>query len=379
MNKFPKPRAILGIFIQAAIAMALWVWPVRVSAQAAAGTISGSVQDGGGSAISNATLCAFGFDTFALAGCALSASDGSYSIDGLAPGDYRMEASATGFAFEMYDNLHYGFLINATRVAVAAGEVTAGIDFQLEPGGEISGTVYQTDGVTPIAGISVVAEFPDGSFRGMCTEGDGRFGIDGVVHGVEVRVHAYSAHNFCGGPEEYAEEYWEEAAVAADATLLTLSSSTPSYAGILFSLARFPLASDDTASTSASMPVVIDVAANDTDPDGDLDPATVNVTSGPSNGAAVSNGDGTVTYTPNTGFVGTDSFTYEICDAEGLCDQAEVTIEVVGGVGPPSDPGDVVPDAPANADEHANPNACEDNPGRADEHRPDNTPPCRGD
>lgn len=380
MNEFPKPRAIPGIFIHAALtAMALWVWPLRVSAQATTGTISGSVRDGEGSAIPNATMCAFGFDTFVLAGCVLSASDGSYTIGGLAPGGYRVEASAAGFAYEMYDNLHYGFPTNATRVAVAAGELTAAIDFQLEPGGDIGGTVYQIDGVTPITGISVVLEFPDGSWRGTCTEGDGQFTIGNVVHEVAVRVHAYSAHNFCGGPEEYAGEYWQEAAVAADATLLTLSSSTPSYDGILFTLGRFPLASDDTASTHRGAPVVIDVAANDTDPDGDLDLTTVTITSAPSNGSAGGNGDGTVTYTPDGGFVGTDTFTYQICDIEGLCDQAEVTVEVMGGgVGPPTDPGDAVPDAPANADDHANPNACEDNPGRADEHRPDNTPPCRG-
>lgn len=148
---------------------------------------------------------------------------------------------------------------------------------------------------------------------------------------------------------------------------------------VTFMPAAPPLATDDTASTSLGTAVVIDVAANDTDPDSDLDPTTVSIASAASNGVAVSNGDGTVTYTPDTGFIGIDTFTYEICDAEGLCDEAEVTIEVVGrGVDPPSDPGDVVPDTPANANDDANPNACEDNPGRADEHRPDNTPPCRG-
>ncbi|WP_188375416.1 Ig-like domain-containing protein, partial [Winogradskyella haliclonae] len=42
------------------------------------------------------------------------------------------------------------------------------------------------------------------------------------------------------------------------------------------------------------------------------------------------NPDGTYTYTPNTDFVGEDSFTYEVCDAGNpiACDTATVTIEV---------------------------------------------------
>jgi hypothetical protein len=36
-----------------------------------------------------------------------------------------------------------------------------------------------------------------------------------------------------------------------------------------------------------------------------------------------------------------------------------------------------VPDNPSQAGNHANSHACEDNPGRANEHRPPNVPPCR--
>jgi hypothetical protein len=42
-----------------------------------------------------------------------------------------------------------------------------------------------------------------------------------------------------------------------------------------------------------------------------------------------------------------------------------------------SGPGSGVPDNPSNAGGHSNPHACADNPGRANEHRPDNVPPCR--
>jgi hypothetical protein len=36
-----------------------------------------------------------------------------------------------------------------------------------------------------------------------------------------------------------------------------------------------------------------------------------------------------------------------------------------------------VPDNPANAGGHSNSHACADNPGQANNHRPDNAPPCR--
>lgn len=48
-------------------------------------------------------------------------------------------------------------------------------------------------------------------------------------------------------------------------------------------------------------------------------------------GTVVLNADATVTYTPATGFMGTDTFTYSICDddAEATCSTAAVTVNVV--------------------------------------------------
>ncbi|WKZ21454.1 MAG: Ig-like domain-containing protein [Candidatus Brocadiaceae baterium WH-1] len=93
-----------------------------------------------------------------------------------------------------------------------------------------------------------------------------------------------------------------------------------------------PVANNDAAITSKDMPVNINVIANDTDPDGTIDPATVVIASNPSNGTAVPNSDGTVTYTPDTGFVGADSFTYTVQDNEGaISNEATVTVTVVSG------------------------------------------------
>ncbi|MCG3209027.1 MAG: hypothetical protein FOGNACKC_02643 [Anaerolineae bacterium] len=98
---------------------------------------------------------------------------------------------------------------------------------------------------------------------------------------------------------------------------------------------RPPVAADDSATTPEDTPVSINVAANDSDPDDNLDASSASVVSGPANGSLINNGDGTFSYTPNADFNGSDSFVYEICDLDGLCDQATVTITVTPVNDPP--------------------------------------------
>ena len=83
-----------------------------------------------------------------------------------------------------------------------------------------------------------------------------------------------------------------------------------------------PIAADDKVETARNTPVTIDVLANDT-PNG----ATPTVVTTPLNGTAVVNTDGTIEYTPNTGFKGVDTLVYELCNAGG-CATATVSIEV---------------------------------------------------
>ncbi|MEO1307472.1 MAG: Ig-like domain-containing protein, partial [Pseudomonadota bacterium] len=98
-----------------------------------------------------------------------------------------------------------------------------------------------------------------------------------------------------------------------------------------------PVAFDDDYTTPVNVAVVDNVIEDngngmDNDPDGT--PVTVNTTpvSDPSNGTVVLNPDGTFTYTPDTNFIGTDTFVYEISDTSGLTAQATVTIVVEGDI-----------------------------------------------
>ncbi len=97
-----------------------------------------------------------------------------------------------------------------------------------------------------------------------------------------------------------------------------------------------PVAADEQTTTQPATPIAVDVTANDYDPDGNLDPATVRVVSLPSFGQVHVDAErGISTYVPATDYVGTDHFTYRVSDTQGRWDEADVTVEVVEGNRPP--------------------------------------------
>ena len=88
---------------------------------------------------------------------------------------------------------------------------------------------------------------------------------------------------------------------------------------------------DDAVATTEDTPVAIDVLVNDND----IPTSGSFTTTNPTNGTVLINDNGTpdpsddtVTYTPTTGYVGVDTFTYTICDSLGNCSTATVTIVV---------------------------------------------------
>ncbi|MGB6041744.1 MAG: cadherin-like domain-containing protein, partial [Pirellulales bacterium] len=88
------------------------------------------------------------------------------------------------------------------------------------------------------------------------------------------------------------------------------------------------------------------VLANDFDPDGDILTSTLKIA--PNNGTVTLNADGSFDYTPNTGFVGTDSFTYEVDDGFGNKDTAQVSLVVIPAAPPPAPP---APDPPTETND----------------------------
>ncbi|MCA0422558.1 MAG: tandem-95 repeat protein [Proteobacteria bacterium] len=108
-----------------------------------------------------------------------------------------------------------------------------------------------------------------------------------------------------------------------------------------------PNAVNDSFGTAYNTSVSGDVCTNDTDADNDLLSHTL--TTGPTNGTVTLNTDGTFTYTPNTGYSGTDTFTYTSNDGNGGTDTATVTITV--GTRPNSAPDAVNDTVSTNADQ----------------------------
>ena len=88
-----------------------------------------------------------------------------------------------------------------------------------------------------------------------------------------------------------------------------------------------PGANPDFTTTQLNQPVTVAVLANDATLVGD--PTTVTAVTQPTNGTVVLNADGTVTYTPTTGYIGPDVFNYTITDTNGLTATGTVTVRVL--------------------------------------------------
>jgi len=108
-----------------------------------------------------------------------------------------------------------------------------------------------------------------------------------------------------------------------------------------------PVAVDDAYSTDEDTPLSVPasgVLSNDIDADGNW--LTSSVDSGPAHGTLQLSDDGAVTYTPNAGFSGTDSFTYHAAD--GLDDSNSATVTIMVN---PAAPTNGAPTVDAGADQ----------------------------
>jgi hypothetical protein len=90
-----------------------------------------------------------------------------------------------------------------------------------------------------------------------------------------------------------------------------------------------PEARDDEATTNEDQSVTIDVTANDSDPDENLDPTTVQILVSPLRGLVeVDRSNGSLTYTPAEGFDQVEWFAYKVSDTNGESNVAMVAVTV---------------------------------------------------
>ncbi|MDV7040500.1 cadherin-like domain-containing protein, partial [Dickeya solani] len=123
-----------------------------------------------------------------------------------------------------------------------------------------------------------------------------------------------------------------------------------------------PVAGSDSATTAEDTPVTVDVLANDSDVDGN--PLIVTAATA-GNGSVVINPDGTLTYTPNTNFNGTDTVTYTVSDGQGGVATGTLTITVTAVNDAPvaaNDSATTAEDTPVTVDVLANDSDVDGNP-----------------
>ncbi|MBF0113221.1 MAG: hypothetical protein HQK74_10890, partial [Desulfamplus sp.] len=130
------------------------------------GTISGTVYDSSGTTpITSGVGFYCGLVLYSRGVCgemnivqSISANtvDGTYTFSDIAAGTYYVRANATNYLDEWWASpLSQIAQSSAQTVLVSDGGALTGIDFQLDKGASISGTLYKQDGVTPVTGESV--------------------------------------------------------------------------------------------------------------------------------------------------------------------------------------------------------------------------------
>ncbi len=79
-----------------------------------------------------------------------------------------------------------------------------------------------------------------------------------------------------------------------------------------------PVAMADSASGAGGAPIIIPVLDNDYDPNNDIKPSTLTISTQPDNGVAYLSA-GKIVYLPNGTYAGKDTIAYQICDSTALC------------------------------------------------------------
>lgn len=187
---------------------------------ALAGDIKGTVTDAADTGLAGIDVTAYDADGNYV-NDVNTASDGTYDLNGLGTGDYRLQ-------FEDYSGTYLTQYYNgepsldaADAVAVTAGSTTSPIDATLDLSGQITGTVTNA-GDTDLANIEVTAYDAGGNeVADVNTASDGSYDVNGLVTG-DYRL------QFQDGSGTYLTQYFdnEPSLDAADTVAVTAGSTT---------------------------------------------------------------------------------------------------------------------------------------------------------
>jgi 5-hydroxyisourate hydrolase-like protein (transthyretin family) len=196
----------------------------------AGGQISGEVTDSASKALANVQVSAFEAGGSRPVATAMTNSSGGYTMPALASGSYKVEFSANsevGNYAPQYYNVKSS-LAEAEPVSVTAGSTTPEINAQMQPGGQITGTVTDSEG-KPLQGVDVSVFEAGGSSTVPVgytqTDPTGDYTVADLASGsyiVEFSANFYSVGSYA--PQYYnAKSTWAE----AEPVSVTAGSTTP--------------------------------------------------------------------------------------------------------------------------------------------------------
>jgi parallel beta-helix repeat protein len=255
---------------------------------------------------------------------------GSDSSDVVVRGNISLPANRTDVQGIFFDDAHYSSILIEQNIIVTGMirgvSVSSGTNVVAR-----QNTVLNIEGGGSKATKIMVDGESFGNIEGSYLQDAGPEGDDMVLQQADASRPYYYGSTFSNAtaglgitledlrpvPGGYAESYGASTRLAE---LLGETTSDPIPN-------RPPIARDDSISIEAGASVTIDPSSNDSDPDGDA--ISVGGVGEPENGSANLNTDGTVTYTPDSGYSGVDTFDYDLRDAEGGLATATVTVDVI--------------------------------------------------
>ena len=167
---------------------------------------------------------------------------GRYSVRGLAGGSYFVRTrNGAGFMDELYDNTPCPggscLVASGKSIVVTPAATTSGVDFDLMPGGRVTGIVTAQDTGLPLASTHVTIHDAEGRFVGnVFTDSAGMYAFGGLAAATYFVQARSVAHDYIG-------ELFDDrpcpgqqcAATSGTPVVVTLATTT---GGVNFALAR---------------------------------------------------------------------------------------------------------------------------------------------
>lgn len=161
-------------------------------------------------------------------------NNGSYSLKNLPPGRYKVNAYAPGWVREWYDD--YYSESAALAVVMNGNSQVIDLTFALNKAGSVTGTVYDSNGVTPLNNRRVMWVSPNYTSLVRCTDASGHYTLPDAPTNAAFTVFVDGDLDCASSPSTYGDQYWQDRQASRNATPLAFSPGVTSFSNIDFTL-----------------------------------------------------------------------------------------------------------------------------------------------